>query len=96
MGFSANLGKQGMVRSAIEEPAYFALGIVEIAEVHAVSWTDRHTCRQFALFHSMYAESTFGRITFRVNESGIIGTCGNTGFAAAAFIFVDKNNPTGF
>lgn len=79
-----------------EQLADLAFGIVKVSEVHAVGRADRYAGWIFSLLHTVNTERALVRIAVWVNEAGIVGAGGKTGFAADTFIVVDEHHAAAF
>lgn len=79
-----------------EKLAYLTFGIVKVSEVHAVGRADRDAGWILSLLHTVNTERALVGIAVRVNEAGIVGTGGKTGFAADTFIVIDEHHAAAF
>jgi hypothetical protein len=72
-----------MVRAGCEEAAHVAVGVLEIAEVHAVRRADGDTGRIKSFLHTVNAKCAFVGVPLGVHETGVVRARGDARFAAA-------------
>ena len=85
-----------MAASLSEQAGNLAVGVFQIAEMHAVCRAYRHTGRIQPSLDAMNTKSAFIRIPLRMNEARIIRTSCHAGFTAYAFFIMNKNDTAAF
>ena len=73
MWFRASFGDKGFVLALFQNLAHIAVGIIQIAEVHAFCRAHSHAGRLHSLPYPVNAESAFVDIAFWMRVTGIIG-----------------------
>jgi len=84
--------KQCMAASHLQKTADNTVRIFEISKIHAMCRADGNAGWIQALINAMKAKCAFVGIALRMNEAGIVRACGHTGFAANAFLMINKHN----
>jgi hypothetical protein len=85
-----------MASPLIKQALDFAVGILQIAEMHAMRRANRNASGIHSLLDAMNAEGAFIRITVRMDKARVIGAGSQAGFASHAFFLVDKDHPAPF
>ena len=92
-GLRPRLGQHRVVLARGEEAAHLGLGVVEVAEVHAVGGADRDAGRVLALLHAVDAEGALVGVALGVHVAGVVGAGGEAGLAADALLLRDEDDP---
>jgi hypothetical protein len=73
MWFRASFGDKGFVLALFQNLAHIAVGIIQIAEIHAFRRTNGNACGEHSLPYPVNAEGAFVYITFGMRVACVIG-----------------------
>jgi hypothetical protein len=96
MWFCSGFGYQCFVLALFKYFRNFAVGVIEVAKIHALGWANGNASRLLAFFYAVHTKRTFINISIRVRIPRIVWAACNTCAAADAFIVGNQHNSTIF